>query len=168
MGHPAGNRTMKFKSLESKLIHRHRQRCLYSSNPKLQIASQRFVLFTFSSVDKSRCTWHKNLTTSSIWGYGLSAHSFEVIVFKSPTYSMKSMFNFLKLCMIQGVSLSTGRIVVLHEMSLIIPITYSVPPSSVSCFSNHCVQDKCTKRSKKESTFQQHTEDKRHHPLQEV
>jgi hypothetical protein len=78
------------------------------------------------------------------------------------------MFNFLKLSMIQGVSLSTGRIVVLHEMSRIIPNTHSVPPSSVSCFSNHDVQDKCMKRSKKESTFQQHTEDKRHHQLQEV
>jgi hypothetical protein len=68
VGHPAGNRTMKFRSQEPKLIHTHRQRCLHSSNPKLQIASQRFGLCAFSSVDKSRCTsWHKNLTTSSIW-----------------------------------------------------------------------------------------------------
>jgi hypothetical protein len=78
------------------------------------------------------------------------------------------MFNFLKLSMIQGVSLFTGRIVVLHEMSHIIPNTHSVLPSGVSCFSNHSVQDKCMKRSKKESTFQQHTEDKSHHQLQEV
>jgi hypothetical protein len=100
-----------------------------------------------------RCTsWHRKLATSSIWGYGLSAHSIEVIGWDLllKTWSAHSTsWNYLqsKVCLSLQAELWS-----LHEMYCNIPNTHSVPPSSVACFRHHSMQAKCMTRSKKEST----------------